>query len=240
MRDLTKWLGFSLGLHLLGIASLPFFAALQANNVRPIVIDLTFSAVPASVTRLPEKREVRASPLRPVVPTNRKRSLPKEPTEKLQHIATPAAEQSLPKSLPVEQKNGLETGTDSRAIPGSEKLAGAGEMIPNAAVSSAGNDKAVPGNERQRYLAEHFNYIRDLVRKHLVYPAMAQKMGWSGKAVVAFIVMENGTASNIRLVESSGIPLLDRSALATIKRAAPFPRPPARAEIVLPVLFKLQ
>lgn len=240
MRDLTKWLGFSLGLHLLGLATLPFFAALQANNVRPIVIDLTFSDVPESVARLPEKRAVRASPFSPVVPTSRKRSLPKVPTEKLKHIATPAAVQSLPKSLPVEQKNETAAGTDNREIPGSEKQVGAGDMIPNAAVSSAGNDKALPGNERQRYLAEHFNYIRDLVRKHLVYPAMAQKMGWSGKAVVAFIVMENGTASNIRLVESSGIPLLDRSALATIKRAAPFPRPPARAEIVLPVLFKLQ
>jgi len=94
-------------------------------------------------------------------------------------------------------------------------------------------------NPQQRYLKEQFVYIRDLVARKLVYPAQARRMGWSGRTSVAFTIAEDGTVHDVRVAVSSGISMLDRAAADTVIKAAPFPRPPVRAEIVLPVSFTL-
>ena len=240
MGDLTKWLGFSLGLHLVGLGFLAFFAILQPKSVRPVVVDLTLADFPTAVAQPPVKRQSARTVARVAIPEVQKQILKRKPAEKVQQPAVPAAEPRLPQALPVDQKNVQEAVQTPRVMSGSAERSAAGDSGTSPAVPSAGNKQTSAGNESQRYLAEHFSYIGDLVRKHLVYPAMAQKMGWGGKAVVAFVIMENGSVGNIRLVESSGIPLLDRSALETIRRASPFPRPPVKAEIVIPVLFKLR
>jgi len=240
MGDLTKWLGFSLALHLVALGFLAFYATLQPKNIRPVVIDLTLADFPAAAARQPVKRESPRVAARGAVPEVRRQVLKREPAAKVKQSAVPAAEPRLPLALPADQKNVQDTDKTSGVVTGGPERVAAGDTDPSPALPSAGNKQVSAGNESQRYLAEHFSYIRDLVRKHLVYPAMAQKMGWGGKSVVAFVIMENGSVDNIRLVESSGIPLLDRSALETIRRASPFPRPPVRAEIVIPVLFKLR
>ncbi len=65
-------------------------------------------------------------------------------------------------------------------------------------------------------------------------------MGLRGKVTVAFIILEDGRARNVRIVESSGHDVLDRTVLETIRRCQPFPRPPARAELTIPIIFKLK
>lgn len=90
------------------------------------------------------------------------------------------------------------------------------------------------------YLKENFAYIRELIGKHVVYPALARRMNWSGRTVVSFTISEDGTVSALRVVDGSGHQVLDQSALNTVRTVAPFPRPPVRAEIVVPVRFKLQ
>lgn len=92
---------------------------------------------------------------------------------------------------------------------------------------------------QQNYLQEHFAYIRDLLRKRLVYPPLARKMGWGGRTVVSFTILEDGSVQKIRVTESCGFPLLDKCAVETVKTAAPFPRPPVRADITVPVNFTL-
>lgn len=240
MRDLTKWFGLSLGLHVVVLGFLAFFSTQQPENIPPVVIDLSLADFPATVARQPSKRESPRTVARVALPEVRKQIPKREPAEKVKQPVVPAAVQRLPQTLPVEPENVPEGGEVSRVMTGGTERVASAETNSSPAVSSAGNKQASSGNESQRYLAEHFGYIRDLIRKHLVYPAMAQKMGWGGKVVVAFVIMENGSVGNIRLVESSGIPLLDRSALETIRRASPFPRPPVKAEIVIPVLFRLR
>jgi protein TonB len=240
MRDLLKWLGLSLGIHLVVLGFLAFFATLQPKNIRPVVIDLTLADFPATVAQPSAKRESTRAAARVALPEVRKQVLKREPAEKVKQPTVAAVESPLPQALPVAQKNVPDAVQAPGVMIGSAERGASGDLGTSPEVPSAGNKQPSSGNESQRYLAEHFRYIRDLVRKHLVYPAMAQKMGWDGKAVVAFVIMENGSVDNIRLVESSGIPLLDRSALETIRRASPFPRPPVKAEIVIPVLFKLR
>jgi len=88
-------------------------------------------------------------------------------------------------------------------------------------------------------LKEHFTYIRDFITKQLVYPPIARRMNWSGKVVVSFTIAEDGGVHAIRVVEKSGFPILDKCALETVRKAAPFPKPPVRAEIVVPINFTM-
>ena len=97
----------------------------------------------------------------------------------------------------------------------------------------------LPEQQRQRYAKMHFAYIRDVIASQLVYPPMAKKMGWDGRTVVTFIIMEDGGAKNIRVTESSGYKLLDKSAMEAVRNAAPFTRPPLQADITVPVSFRI-
>jgi protein TonB len=68
---------------------------------------------------------------------------------------------------------------------------------------------------------------------------MARRMGWEGKVVVAFLVLSDGSVRDVRVVRGSGHPALDRGAVEAVRKAAPFPRPPAEAEIITPVVYRL-
>jgi periplasmic protein TonB len=90
-----------------------------------------------------------------------------------------------------------------------------------------------------RYLKEHYQYIRDLILKNLVYPAMAKKMGWEGKVIVSFVITESGMAESLKVTSSSGHSALDDNVIETIKQVQPFPRPPAPARIDIPIKYHL-
>ena len=46
---------------------------------------------------------------------------------------------------------------------------------------------------------------------------VARKKGWQGEVVVRLVIQPNGSILNIQLLHSSGIALLDRSALTTLR-----------------------
>lgn len=92
----------------------------------------------------------------------------------------------------------------------------------------------------EQYLADHYAYIRDLIMKHLKYPQLAKKMGWKGKVLVSFIIKENGGVENSRVLTSSGYEILDRNVLSVIKEVQPFPKPPVKAELIIPIAYKLE
>lgn len=92
---------------------------------------------------------------------------------------------------------------------------------------------------KMKYVKEHFRYIRDLIMKHLTYPLLARKMGWKGQVTVSFIICEKGTVEQIRIIKSSGYRILDENVESTIREVQPFPKPPVRAEIIIPVVYRL-
>lgn len=92
----------------------------------------------------------------------------------------------------------------------------------------------------EQYLARHFAYIRNLIMKNLRYPRIARKMGWRGKVVVAFVIKQNGGVEGSKILTSSGYEVLDSQVLAVISQVQPFPRPPVRAELILPVVYRLE
>jgi periplasmic protein TonB len=92
-------------------------------------------------------------------------------------------------------------------------------------------------NKRMMYLKEHFSYIRELIMKNITYPTQARRMGWKGQVTVSFIISEKGNVEDIRIIKSSGYKILDDNVTLTIKEVQPFPKPPVRAEIVIPVMY---
>jgi periplasmic protein TonB len=96
------------------------------------------------------------------------------------------------------------------------------------------------GNLKKRYLSEHFAYIRDQILKNLVYPQAARSMGWSGKVVVTFIVTTDGGVDKVKVLTGSGYQVLDINAVETVRKAAPFPRPPVSVELLLPIGYNLE
>ena len=52
-----------------------------------------------------------------------------------------------------------------------------------------------------------------------------------GTATVSFRIASTGALAGLNLVRSSGSPALDAAALDLVRRAAPFPRPPAGARV---------
>lgn len=98
--------------------------------------------------------------------------------------------------------------------------------------SRGGNGGASSADSRAsaaRSAAAVSNYpgkIISKLRRALRFPKGTRK---SGEVRVQFKVAQNGRASSIRVVRSSGDKRLDAAAIATVKRAAPFPPIPPKA-----------
>ena len=65
-------------------------------------------------------------------------------------------------------------------------------------------------------------------------------MGWEGKVVLSFVVHENGSVDEVKVVASSGFPLLDDNARETIARTSFRKKVPVRLYVLLPVEYKLR
>ncbi len=66
--------------------------------------------------------------------------------------------------------------------------------------------------------------------------------GQSGVAKVTFVLDRSGKLISRRLTQSSGLPALDKEALATVGRAQPFPVPPPEIDddgltLIVPLVF---
>ena len=120
-----------------------------------------------------------------------------------------------------------QAGSEGRDTQDAQRGATSGSRSANAAASSnTGREANRAGN------AAVSNYPGKVVaklRRSLRYPREAKRERLRGETHVAFTVAQGGSVSGIRVVKSSGSPVLDRAAVETVQRAAPFPAIPAGA-----------
>jgi protein TonB len=109
---------------------------------------------------------------------------------------------------------------------------------PDSPAPVAGSNGAKQAE--QHYLRQNFEHIRSLIMRNLTFPAAARKLGWTGKIRVSFIIREDGRVEDINIVSGSGHEVLDRNVLAAIRRTAPFPEPPVKAQLILPIVYSLK
>lgn len=78
--------------------------------------------------------------------------------------------------------------------------------------------------------------------KNLVYPRVANKMGWSGVVEIKLVVGTDGKLLGATVHKSSGRELLDKSALkaALALKNEKLPKPQTRSEIILPIAFRME
>gem|GEM_PF-445178 len=73
--------------------------------------------------------------------------------------------------------------------------------------------------------------LKRRIQNEWVYPEEAWSRGVSGELLLVFTLNRNGSLTNVRLVHSSGFPILDQEALRAVKQAAPYdPFPPQMGE----------
>ena len=87
--------------------------------------------------------------------------------------------------------------------------------------------------------------IAKQIEKHKGYPPSALPRRESGVTQVAFAIDRDGRLIESRIVHGSGYAALDQEAIATLRRAQPFPPPPAdlpgeRFEFTVPVKFTVK
>jgi protein TonB len=70
------------------------------------------------------------------------------------------------------------------------------------------------------------NALAARIKRFTRYPDAADRRGISGVTVVRFWLDREGQVVASEVLKSSGSPILDQEALATIKRASPYPVPP--------------
>lgn len=112
-------------------------------------------------------------------------------------------------------------------------------QAPDTATGSAGTgDPTITDDEE--YRRANFAPIRDAILGHLRYPILARRRGWSGQMEVAFTITPSGSVSELRVLTSSGFPVLDDQALAAVRRSSPFtPAPSIAATLIIPITFRL-
>lgn len=96
------------------------------------------------------------------------------------------------------------------------------------------------GGSAANYGKNHLSYITKHIQRKMIYPDEAKRQGIRGTARIAFTIGTSGQPSNIRIRQSSGSNLLDQAALNAVKRASPFPPPPASVNVSIPLVFNLK
>jgi protein TonB len=143
-----------------------------------------------------------------------------------------------------EAGDGSESSHDAR--PGSVLPSGSGGATGYGSGSSekdsgqsGGGDSL--GSINSSGLALQERAIMEHLRRYLDYPSRARANGWEGKVAVFFRLGLDGRARDIRVAASSGFSVLDRSAMAAVRRASPFSPPPSReVALTLPVTYSLR
>jgi len=251
MKTEGKTFSASVLLHLALVGGAAYFSTFPPKPQEPILIDFTMAQEPPA-----KKREMQgdsgapsthATPSLPspqkIVPTStmvpEMPSIPVKPANEV--IASPPSYTGTSVPVPV----AVPTIGGAMAQPGPGKTGnGSQNTSSSAGEKSTGMGTGSHGDsvesKQTRYLNEHFAYIRNAIAGNQQYPVKARKMGWTGKLAIEFVILESGAVDMIRITKSSGIPLLDKDAVDTVRRSGPFPKPPVSARLVIPLEYVLE
>ena len=262
MNCQTKALLLSLATHS-GLIYLAFaISSSPAHPEKPIVIDFTLrdtggpqpSGAEKTARKSPrefsgpkntEKKQKRITekPRIAIVGPSHPKQVPAPATAPKGSVAIPPTSSisPAPVATAVEENrpSGDATGKSGRDAGGGSSGSGTGHGQGRGEPTSGNGAGNASEQMRNKYLKEHFEYIKNLIQKNLVYPARARRMGWQGRTVISFTILENGRVQNIKILNSSGYNLLDDNVMETITKVEPFPKPPVRAELKFPITYRL-
>ncbi len=269
MKQRYTFSGFAISfvLHAMMLAPILAMARLVPEPEIPLLIDFSITnarpqaaSVVSKADNANSRMAARQPPVQPVEKTPDKPVRSK--TARIKKIKTPKPVKPAPEKIQVVKKEIATPPQEvvavqkeepahsppgplqEEALPddsqrGTRSLAAQVADDPEQAAGTTGSIGGGPQDPRARYIKAHFEYIKNTIQKQITYPLVARKKGWQGKVVVSFVVDKHGNIMDIHIRESSGFSLLDRNAVQTIKKLAPFPPPPIRAELIVPINYSL-
>ncbi|MCY0094951.1 energy transducer TonB family protein [Hoeflea ulvae] len=170
---------------------------------------------------------------------------PVKPSETIEAIEEPVLE-NIPKPIPKpeqvkkpKKKPAKKKPASGQKVANSNTSAKAGSQQGREAKTAApsGRNKSKSRSSATGNAAAS-NYPGKIYSK--IARTRQKNAGGRGVAHISFKIASNGKATGIAVSRSSGNSRIDRAAVAHVKRASPFPRPPAGAQtrFVIPVEFR--
>jgi len=159
----------------------------------------------------------------------------KKPSQK-KRVASPAAKpQKQIEKKPLQKAKPEPKKPVAKKKAGKKKGSG-GKQNANARKSASGSKTAKQSSKAGNAAAS--NYPGKVYSR--IARTRRKNAGGTGTARVSFSISSGGGLAGVRLASSSGNSRVDSAAVAHVKRAAPFPKPPAGAQrsFVIPIQFK--
>jgi periplasmic protein TonB len=238
MKRHGRALGESLVLHGVLVFSMIYMAG--ALTLPPKVFRLDFSlqqsvaAAPAENQQASAEESVASPP--PVTQPEPRIAEVVPPPERLEPALTKIKHAPVPVK-PVQEhvvaQGHLEVRTESPVSAAPADSASAG-------MATVSESKEPVTSVVESYRQANYTAIRDSILGNLQYPMLARRRGWSGQVELSFTIAPDGQVHDLKILTSSGFPILDEQAMTAIRRSAPFrPPPPVVASLVMPVTFRL-
>jgi protein TonB len=101
-----------------------------------------------------------------------------------------------------------------------DQIAGLGSGL--SADADAPAKQTINLDDRQPRFSDYLARLKRRIQSEWAYPEEADRVGMGGELVLVFTLNTAGSLTYIRLVDSSGFPVLDNEALRAVKTAAPF------------------
>ncbi|TWA76287.1 protein TonB [Azospirillum brasilense] len=199
----------------------PLAAAEPAPDPRPVeavpLPDPSPPDVPDSVAPLPARKPT----VKPVTAATTRAPSPAIPASVIPAPAAPAKDM-------VGNRDGAAAATGPAAGPAM------GSGMNGSAVADAGAGGG--GADAMRVYLEE---VRRRLQARLAVPAEARRLRLGGTVLVRFTVQRDGSVpgESMAVLSGPGVAVLERAALETVARTAPFPPPPKPATVEVPVLF---
>ena len=209
---------------------------------------------PEKISAPPSKLHSNAKTIKPVIqPTPQKISLPRKPKKSLKRLTRtkPTATLSRPKpEIRPQQAPGpvrpVESATASAILQKNKPQPSpvSGNTVPAADISRPDDTPATPG-KKGPLATTAVKMARPLYVKNSVprYPRRARKKGLQGTVMLEVLVDETGQVKNLRLLRSSGHAILDKAAIASVKKWVFVPGAingaPAGMWVKVPIRFEL-
>ena len=154
-------------------------------------------------------------------------------------LLTPA-DQRLLESAAASNDAGSDQGTDVASATNSIGGAGGENAV---ALGTKGDGNAAQSGGVGGIIKSYEDLVQIWVHKHLLYPKSARRRQLAGTVIVRFTLSPEGHLIASEIVEESAFKILNKSALKTVKRAAPFPIFPKEIEgksrvFTIPIEYK--
>lgn len=202
------------------------------EGLTPLTVSPTAAAVVAAARSRAEP--IKLAAIRPVVVS----AEPLETLESVKEIVpglvapTPHTRPDFEKKRPEEAKKEPERAEPVKTETPKKKPTATGgnggEANANVAAAAASGGKGQSNAAGNAAVSKYPGLVQRALRRALRFPKGAGNA--RGEVQVTFVVSASGRATQITVTRSSGHAVLDREAVATVKRAAPFPPIPEGAD----------